>query len=305
MIRWMVLLLAGFIALAPGYALAQGPRPITVNIGEVFHGDLASISEPMIIVGTVDGDVTSWSGTITVLGEVHGDVVSYVGTIRLGPDARVTGSVLSLGGGVLRAEHARVAVRMLGENPLTGGVVRASTATFLQPQREGAAAAPPLPLISTAMTMIVLLLASACAAIWPRRVRGVSMALRRAPGRSLAFGLLTTFLGATLLLPLSGLIALSLVGLPLLLPFVLIVQIPYLFGLVGLGLSLGERIRPNDPQIKAAAVGVGVLLLPLSLIGAVAPRWSLALFYAATSLGLGAAILSGGGAYALRARTER
>jgi hypothetical protein len=302
MSRWIALLLAGLIALAPSHALAQGPGPLTVLAGEVIHGDLASVGQPIQILGTVEGDVTSWSGSITVLGEVDGDVVSYAGSIDLGPNAKVTGSVLSLGGGVLRDERARVAGRTLGEYPLAGGAMLTNVATFLQPQRGVVAAALPLPLISTALTLLFLLLALTCVAIWPRRTLGVSLALRRAPGRSLAFGLLTTALVGLLLIPIGGLTALSLIGLPLLLPLSLIAQAPYLFGLAGLGLALGARVRPAAPQALAAAVGIALLLLPFGLIGAVAPLWSLLLYYAAASAGLGATILSRGGAYALRAR---
>ena len=301
MTRWIALLAAGLIALLPGHALAQGPAPLTVRAGEVIHGDLASVGQPIMIVGTVDGDVTSWSGSITVLGAVHGDVVSYAGSIDLGPEAQVTGSVLSLGGGVQHKGRPRVAGRTLGESPLLGGTTLVNAANFLQPQRGVVAATLSLPLISVALAILFLLLATACAAIWPQRTLGVSMALRRAPGRSAAFGLLTTALLAMLLLPMGGLIALSLVGLPLLLPLSLIVQAPYLFGLAGLGLALGQRIRPAAPKVLAAAVGSAMLLLPLGLVGAVSPLWSLTLFYAAASAGLGAAILSRGGAYAIRA----
>ncbi|NNJ10942.1 polymer-forming cytoskeletal protein [Chloroflexales bacterium ZM16-3] len=291
------------LALAPGRALAQGSHPITVAVGQVIRGDLASFGDSILIAGTVDGDVTSWSGSITVLGTVHGDVVSYAGSIDLGSEAQVTGSVLSLGGGVAREGEARVAGQVLGENPLAGGAFVSSMAAILRPQAgAGTANDLPLPLISAALTLISLLLAAACAAIWPMRTLGVSRALRRAPVSSLGIGLLTTALIALLLLPLGGLIALSLVGLPLLLPLLLLLHAPYLFGLVGLGRALGERIRPGDTDPVAAVAGVALLLLPLGLVGTVAPLWGLALFYATASAGLGAAILSRGGAYALRAR---
>jgi hypothetical protein len=302
MSRVLLLLLAALIALAPGHALAQGPRPLTVAADEVIHGDLASVSQPIIVIGMVEGDVTSWSGSITVLGEVRGDVVSYAGGITLGPDAQVRGSVLSLGGGVLREGRALVAGRTLGQEPLSGGLALASAAKLFEPQRGVAAAVPPLPLISVALALMFLLLATICALIWPQRTLGVSLAIRRAPGRAAAFGLLTTALAALLLLPLGGLIALSLVGLPLLLPLTLIMQAPYVFGLAGLGLALGTQVRPGAPQALAVALGVALLLLPLTLIGVLSPLWSMALFYLAASVGLGAAILSRGGAYAIRAR---
>jgi hypothetical protein len=308
MSRWMTLLavaaIACVLALAPARALAQGPGPITVVAGQVISGDLASFDQPIMIDGTVEGDVTSWSGPITVRGEVRGDVVSYAGRIEIGPQARVSGSVLSLGGGVAGAGAAQVAGQVLGERPLAGGAIVSNMAAILQPQAAtGAAADLPLPLISAALTLICMLVAAACAALWPRRTLGVSRALRRAPGRSLLIGLLTTALAALLLLPVGGLIALSLVGLPLLLPLALLLQAPYLFGLAGLGRAVGERLRPGDTDPVAAVAGIALLLLPLGVVGAVSPLWSLGLFYLVASVGLGAAILSRGGAYALGARS--
>ncbi|MBX0328555.1 polymer-forming cytoskeletal protein [Oscillochloris sp. ZM17-4] len=300
----MTLLTATIIAIGmaspPRHALAQGPRPVTVAAGQMIRGDLASFDQPIVIDGTVEGDVTSWSGTITVHGEVRGDVVSYAGNIDLGPGARVRGSVLSLGGGVAHAAEASVAGQVLGERPLAGGAIVSNMAAILQPQPSAAASGLPLALISAALALISLILSVTCAAIWPRRTLGVSRALRRAPGRSLAIGLLTTALAALLLLPLGGLIALSLVGLPLLLPLALVLQAPYLFGLAGMGRAMGERLLPGGAS-AAAAAGIAILLVPLGVVGAVSPLWGLALFYLVASAGLGATILSRGGAYALRA----
>lgn len=305
MMRWITLLLAAAaaltLALAPGRALAQSGA-LLIAADEVFHGDLASFDQPIQVLGVVEGDVTSWSGAIRVEGEVRGDVVSYAGSIVLGPHAQVSGSVLSLGGGVSSTSAARVAGQVLGERPLAGGPLVADVASIFNRQPGAARADLPLPLISAALTLIGLLLTVACAALWPRRTLGVSRAISRAPAVSLAFGLLTTALLALLLLPLGGLIALSLIGLPLLLPLALLLQLPYLFGLAGLGWLVGGRLRPGDHEPAAAAAGVALLLLPLGVIGAMAPLVALALFYAVASAGLGAAILSRGGAYALRGR---
>jgi hypothetical protein len=45
------------------------------------------------------------------------------------------------------------------------------------------------------------------------------------------------------------------------------------------------------------ALGGAVILIPLALLGISAPIWSTALFYILAGVGLGAAILSRGGAY--------
>lgn len=301
--RWILLLAVMIftlnLAFAPDRALAQGSPVRTITADAVVHGDVASVGEAILIAGRVEGDVTSWSGSITILGEVDGDVVSYAGSIELGPGARVTGNVLSLGGGVSRPAQAQVTGRVLGEQPLAGAALMADAAAILRPQPGHAPADLPLPLISAALTLLCLLLVVASAALWPRRTLGISRALRYAPGRSSMLGLLTTVLLGLLLLPLGALLALSLIGLPLVLPLTLLLQAPYLFGLVGIARLLGERLRPQASEL-AVAVGATVLLLPLGIVGAVAPLWALALFYLLASVGLGAVILSRGGAYALR-----
>lgn len=300
--RWVAILAALLAALSPGLALAQGPAPLTVAAGEVVHGDLASVDRPIVVEGTVEGDVTSLSGTITVSGAVYGDVVSYAGSIDIAPQAEVGGSVLSLGGGVVRDGGARVAGEVLGEEPFAGLAVAASLAPFLSLRGGAAADLPfPLPLLSAALALMALLVALVCASVWPRRTLGVSLALRRAPGRAVAVGLLTTALVGLLLLPIGGLLAMSLVGLPLLLPLTLALQIPYLFGLACVGRALAVGVGPAGAPEPAAAAGVALLLLPLGVVGAFAPLWGAAIFYLVASAGLGAAILSRGGAYAVRA----
>lgn len=289
------------IALAPGPALAQELRSITVAANSVFHGDVASVSQSIVIAGMVEGDVTSWSGSITVLGTVNGDVVSYVGSIELGSNAHVTGNVFSMSGGVQHDTGAQVAGRLLGEKPLAGASMMADVATIFQP-RSAVSTDLPLPLMSAMLTLMILLLTVACTALWPMRTRGVSRALIRAPSKSLFIGLLTTVLAVLMVFALGGLLALSLVGLPLLLPLILLLQLPYLFGLAGLGRTLGEYIRPGAAAAPTAAAGVALLLLPLGVIGAVSPFLSVATFYVLASVGLGAAILSRGGSYSLRGR---
>jgi hypothetical protein len=154
--------------------------------------------------------------------------------------------------------------------------------------------------ISVALALAALLLCTALAAFWPMRGAGAILALRRAPVRAVGLGLLTTLLAALLLPPFAGLMALSLIGLPLLMPLLLLLQLPFLFGLAVLGRALAERlgVRARQPALTAA-LGVAALLLPVALVGATAPLASAALFYLLAGPGLGAAILSRGGAYAI------
>lgn len=298
--RWPTLALAIALALAllPGAALAQA-APVEVPAGTVVPGDLATFAQPIVVWGVVEGDVTSWGGDIFVAGTVHGDVVSYTGKVALAPAARVGGSVLALAGGLVHEPGALVAGAQLGAEPLPSGVVLASVAAIFDPP--GAANAElPRPLLSGALGLVAGLLTLAGTIVWPRRTQGVSLALRRLPGRSLGLGLLTTGLLAPLLVVLASLLALSLIGLPLILPLLLALQLPYLLGLAGLAQALGARLAADrPPPLVATAFGLLAIMPPLMIIGALAPLWSAALFYLAASAGLGAAILSRGGAYRL------
>lgn len=298
-----MLLLAVLIAAslhAPTFAFAQESHAIVVPDNQVVYGDLASLNQPIVVLGEVVGDVTSWSGSITVSGVVDGDVVSYVGQITLAAGAQVHGSVLALSSGVVQTADALVAGRVLGEEPLAAGVLIADMQAILRPQASTIPAQVPLPLITTAFTLLAFFFALACASLWPRRTIGIAWAVQRAPVISLTMGVLTTLLLVLLFIPLSGLLALSLLGLPLLLPLLVLLQVPYLFGLAALGRVLGERIYPAHNE--SYALGIALLLVPCGLLGAVAPLWAGALFYLASSIGLGATILSRGGAYALRVR---
>lgn len=296
--KTLALLLAALIlALLPGAALAQPPGVI-VAAGEVFAGDLATLERPILILGVVEGDVTSWSGPITVEGEVRGDVVSYAGTVTLGPAARVGGSVLAMAGGV-HGDGAAVAGQLLGEEPVLGSAFVASVATILGRQPETVSAEIPRPAVSGALALAALALSALLAAIWPARTAGAAMALRRAPLRSAAVGLLTSLLGALLLPPLASLLALSLVGLPLIAPLLIALQLPYLFGLAALGRLVAEALGGGALRPALAAGGAVALLLPLAVLGAAAPIASAAIFYLVAGAGLGAAILSRGGAYAV------
>jgi hypothetical protein len=155
--------------------------------------------------------------------------------------------------------------------------------------------------VSGTTALLALLLTVACAALWPRRTAGTSLALRSAPLLAAGLGALTTLLLAIALPPLASLLALSLIGLPLLLPLLLALQLPYIFGLAAICRPLAERLgwRGRHPA-GATALGALLLLAPLAALGAAAPVASAAIFYLVSSVGLGAAILSRAGAYRIQ-----
>src|SRR6266545_5400994 len=95
----LIILLLLLCLCAPGDVLAQdADQPLVVLTGQHVAGSVATVSQAILIEGTVDGDVTSWNGAITITGSVGGDVVSYAGPVTIMPGGQVAGHVLASGG---------------------------------------------------------------------------------------------------------------------------------------------------------------------------------------------------------------
>ena len=73
------------------------------------------LSDVVAILGDVRASGPIGNSAVAILGNtyvnthVDGDVVAVLGSVELGPDADVQGEVVSIGGGVTRAQQARVA----------------------------------------------------------------------------------------------------------------------------------------------------------------------------------------------------
>jgi hypothetical protein len=294
------LLALALALLLPGRALAQNADDaLAVATGEQRAGDLVTFQRDIEIDGHVEGDVTSWLGDITVRGQVGGDVVSYSGNITLAEGARVEGHVLLLSGDIEQQAGAQVAGQVIHEVPVGGlaaSVLDVSDRPLVTPAGWLGYA-----LLSTVLALLTLAVALAAALVWPRRTANIGAVLLLAPWRSLALGAVTLLLLAQLLLLLAGVLALSLVGLVLLPPLVLLLHLPASYGLAVLAHVLARRPghRPERVSRPAALVlTVGVMLLPVVLLGILSPPGGLLLFYLLASAGLGAALLSRGGVFA-------
>lgn len=293
--------LALMCMLSPASVLAQGNEPdgtLVVASGQRVAQSIATTDRDIRVEGEVMGDVTTWSGDISILGHVTGDVVSYSGDVKLDSRARVDGNVLTVAGAVDSAGD-QVAGALI--NGTMGGNAVSAVLNVVTPSRQSQDASDNALLRSAAsgVTLLVLLgLATLSALLWPRRTVGASRTFALAPWRSLALGTLSTLLFGALLLLAGTLVALTLVGLPLLLPLLLVLHLPYVYGLATLGQALGRRLHAAVPE-RATAIGVLIVLLPLALLGVVAPIWSLVLLYLVAGAGLGAVILSRGGTLAV------
>lgn len=292
-----VLVLSAFVVPNNIYAqtdILHIPREQTI------HGNVTTTTRSILIEGTVLGDVTSWSGDITILGYVRGDVVSYSGRIEVGAMGQVDGHILALAGGITRDVGAQITGQMIGnEMPGTGAV--ASLIDLFSATRTDATGWMTRIGVRLALAFILLLAVLVIRWRWPQRTDGTRYMLLFAPWRSIILGLLTTLLFVALLLPLSVLLAMTLIGLPMILIPGLLLQLPYVCGLTVLSYTLGKyllrSVRSGSSNL-ATALGALTLLISVTTVSLITPAGGAILFYLVTSAGLGALILSRGGAFA-------
>jgi hypothetical protein len=280
----------------PATAAAQA-APLVVAAGQIVEHDLATTGRSIVVHGEVQGDVTTWSGSILIEGSVQGDVVSYTGDVVLGADARVAGNILVVEGSLQTLDGAQVAGFMIEEQSLARLPLAASMAPIIL---SGDFPALELPRVffSALIAGLALIIVLGVSLFWPRRTYGAGLVILRSPGRSLLVGLLSSLLLAASFALISTLVILSLVGSILLIPLVLLIQVPYLLGLATLARALAARFAMSlQAAVPATAFGTTILLLPLVALGSVHMLWGAVLFYLLASIGLGALVVSRGGTY--------
>jgi uncharacterized membrane protein len=222
------------------------------------------------VVRVFQGNITVKQGQI-----VQGDVVCVGGSIDLEPGSVVQGDAVAVGGSVTVNEGALVlgqAVAVLGDvevdrgGQVMGEHVQVGLGKILgshSPRRSSwLRSLGPFGLFPTiALFAIMYLVGLVALRMWPDRVRNVSHAMFESPVRAFTVG----FLCWLLLLPLVLLLAISIVGIPIipLLPVIMFLSI--VVGLSSLALRIGEALPagPGQRFVPPAALGMGMTVLLL------------------------------------------
>ena len=264
-------------------ALAAVPAD-TAEADEAEESDLdvdIDASEDQVRVGgsihvkpgeTVDGDVVAVGGSARVDGHVTGDVVAVGGSIDLGPNAVVDGDAVAVGGRINRAPGATI-----------GGEI--SEVAFGVPNmrwRQGDFEAP-VPwggisgVIGTVMWIVVLSLLTCLALLLARRpIARMEYRARTSPWKAAAVGLAGQILFFPAMFLIVVVLAISIIGIPLLLviPFALLaLMIGVLLGFTAVAKTVGHGAESRFGWSHANAylsliVGVG-LIMAVSFFGSV------------------------------------
>lgn len=279
-----------------------------------FGGDV-SVAEDEAI----GDDVVAIFGTANVNGRVDGNVVAVGGSVHLGPKASVQGDVTAIGGSVERSDSTVVSgqineVRMA--RPTFGPLVN------FQPWRNwhwlGDTVRNPfggsVNLVATLVRAgLVGLLAALMIAILPAPVSRVADRVASEPWRSGFVGLAAQLLFVPLLVITVVVLAVSIIGIPLLLlvPFgLLAVAVALVMGFAGsacaVGRWVGSRAGSGAPGLLISlVVGLAVLFaltiiarflglagLPVRVVLAGVLAVGFFVEYVAWTVGLGGVLLS-------------
>lgn len=212
----------------------------------------------------VDGDAVAVGGSVTVDGTVTGEVVAVGGSVTLGPEAEVGGAVTSVGGSIHRAEGAVVG----------GGL---SEVAFGGPhfRFHNEFASPPFlddfgGLIGTVIYLIVLMLLTSLAYLLAHRpVERMATRVAESPWKAALVGLVGQILFFPVLVLTVVVLAISIIGIPLLLlvPFALLaLVIGTLGGFTAVALHVGRGADTRFGWHHSNAhlvvlIGVGLIML--------------------------------------------
>jgi hypothetical protein len=294
-------------------ATAGQPEPALPERTQLRRGDLVRIGGD-VTVGRdelVEGDVVAIGGSVTIDGEVTREVSVIGGSLNLGPEAVVRGDVAVVGGSLNRSPGARIygTVDDVGFGARSPSRWWGRDFSFWAPfSRLGG-------LLGTLLRVTLLMLgAMIVVALGGRFVETIADRAATEPLRSGLAGLLTELLFVPLLIVTIVVLAVSIIGIPLLLlvPFGMVLAVVFmLVGFTGVacqaGRLVGDRFGIKRGPYVSVALGVviiaGVTLIariialaggfvfgmvlsgPLTAVGYLTE-------YAAWTVGIGAVILT-------------
>ncbi len=200
-------------------------------------------------------------GSVTISGHVRKDVVALGGSVTLLPGARVEGDVVAIGGTVSVEEGATLE----GDNVGLGGTIPTMVGSVIRGTVGGRPHLHGMFGFAARMTRAIFLyvIALLIALAFPTAFSRIRTYLANRPGLS-ALGGLAILLG---FLPFCVLLAVTIIGIPLIPVAVMLLVALLLFGFTVSAGWLGERmpfIQDKTP-VKTVALG-GVVLAVVSLV---------------------------------------
>ncbi len=232
-------------------------------------GDRVSAGRVVVGEDEVVTSAVSWGGGVEVNGHVEGDAVSFGGDVTLGPRAVIEGDVVSFGGSIRRAEGAVVE----GDLVTFGGKVieqRPAAGTVVEERRDAPSAIAEAvkrherhtpPVVGALIWFMSLFgIGFLTTLLMPERMKRVEHELRSNPLKS---GL-TGFLSALALVPLTVLLVVTVIGIPVAVALWVLAPLAAVIGYAAVATELGTRLplfRGRKTQALVLALGIALLIL--------------------------------------------
>ncbi len=233
----------------------------TVHSGETLDSDLIVFGGNVTVEedSSVTGSIVAFGGNVTVNGSVNGDLILIGGSGSLGEKSTVDGDVVLVGGSVSRAEGAQVGGDIVDEQsiqiPAIPNVPNAPIAPTFINNPVGSA----FGILGRAIGIAIL--AMLLSLFLRPQMERVAQAAISQPMMAGGVGLLTMVLAPIAMVVMV--ITLILIPVSVIVGFV--VAFAWLFGLVALGMEVGERFTKALEQSWAPVLtaGFGAFLLAM------------------------------------------
>jgi cytoskeletal protein CcmA (bactofilin family) len=230
----------------------------SVDDAVVYGGNL-------VVKGHVEGDAVAFGGNLEIHGVVEGDAHVFGGNVVLHPGAAVQGDVSALGGRVIREDGARVAgstesfggaqVGTLVANEVKKSLAKGRQAHEAERRRHDGGGIPGFLLRFAALFGLGFL----GQLFFPARMKELAAEITSQPVQSGLTGLL----GFLALIPITVVLAITLVGIPIVVAMWLVVPVVAALSLTVLAGEIGLRVpvlRGRKTQAVVLALGLLILL---------------------------------------------
>ena len=224
------------------------------------HGSERAVFGQSLNVGadeTVDKAVAI-GGSVTIAGHVRRDAVAVGGSVTLLPGARVEGDAVAIGGTVTVPEGATLE----GDNVSLAGTIPTTVGSMVRRVVGGRPHVLSMFGFVARMARVLLLfvIALLIALAFPGTVTRIRTYLVHRPGLS-AVGGIAILLG---FVPLCALLAVTIIGIPLIPVAVMVLVVLFLFGFTVSAGWLGERVpvgTENRTPAKSVALGGAIFVV--------------------------------------------
>lgn len=263
---------------APITAFASGPEDgrvvlgtdFVLESGEILDGDLAVIggTATLEVDSVVTGTVAIIGGNLAADGIIEGDLAVVGGNVRFGAAAVLEGDLISFGGNVNRGAAQIGGEFISGDEldiPLTFrfGEFFSDVPVVVSPFMRDSFGWSVLRYFFQSFMLAAL--AILVVMFLPKQTRLVADTVVEQPLLAGAFGLLTAVVAPILILLLIVTICFAIVGFAA----VVVLVAAWVFGMIALGLEVGERLgkATNADLQPVVAAGIGTLIFSLVVNG--------------------------------------